>query len=141
MNSEHDNKPCPCGSGKTYQLCCQPFHLGQLPETALQLMRSRYSAYALNLPAYIISTTHPDNPHFDADTAMWTKNISSFCLNTSFDKLGILDHQPMGNTATVTFTAHLTQNKKNASFTERSYFVKVNGKWLYHNGQFIQPSP
>ncbi|MEZ5479856.1 MAG: YchJ family metal-binding protein, partial [Thiolinea sp.] len=46
--------PCPCQSGLSYAECCQPFHEGraQAP-TAEALMRSRYSAYALNLPAYL----------------------------------------------------------------------------------------
>jgi len=37
--------------------------------------------------------------------------------------------------ATVTFVAHLSQNQQDASFTEKSYFEKVNGKWLYLNGE------
>lgn len=39
---------CPCQSGKPYTECCQPFHLKTaFPETAEQLMRSRYAAYTL----------------------------------------------------------------------------------------------
>lgn len=129
-----NEKLCPCGSGQAYKVCCQPFHEGKLPETALQLMRSRYSAYALHLPSYIMETTHPDNPHFNPDTIAWGQSISSFCLNTVFNKLEILNHQPLGNHATVTFVAHLTQNHKDASFQEQSYFEKVKGKWLYFNG-------
>jgi len=41
-----DNQMCPCGSQKTYESCCGNFHSGlALPETAEELMRSRYSAY------------------------------------------------------------------------------------------------
>ena len=37
---------CPCSSGQTYNDCCAPFHRHEsLPQTAEQLMRSRYSAY------------------------------------------------------------------------------------------------
>ena len=126
---------CPCGTGKAYEACCKPFHQGLLPDNALGLMRSRYSAYALGLPAYIISTTHPANPQFCRDTAQWSHQISEFCLHTEFKKLEILDSQENGNFATVTFVAHLTQNKKDASFTEKSDFEKINGKWLYRSGQ------
>jgi len=55
--------PCLCCSGKEYAACCQPLHEGALPADALALMRSRYNAYALQLPRYILQTTHPDNPY------------------------------------------------------------------------------
>ena len=47
---------CPCGTGKAYAKCCQIFHLGAYPDTAEQLMRSRYSAYALRDAQYLIKT-------------------------------------------------------------------------------------
>lgn len=127
--------PCPCGTGSVYKVCCKPFHQGELPDTALKLMRSRYSAYALNLPEYIITTTHPKNPDFIHDTKKWSQKISEFCLNTDFNKLEILDFQDKDPFATVTFVAHLSQNNKDISFTEKSSFEKLNGKWLYHTGQ------
>ena len=52
---------CPCKSRENYSVCCQPFHLGRAkPETAVQLMRSRYSAYFFRLADYLVATTHPD---------------------------------------------------------------------------------
>ena len=125
---------CKCGSKKSYAECCGRFHIGSLPSTALELMRSRYSAYALNLPSYIMDTTHPGNPSYQTDRRAWAQSISQFSLNTSFEKLEILDFQDHGHTATVTFTAHLTQNDKDVTFTEKSIFEKVNGKWLYKSG-------
>jgi SEC-C motif-containing protein len=127
------NVLCPCHSGSAYADCCQPFHKGGLPENALKLMRSRYSAYALCLPAYIMQTTHPANP--SRDTAEWAQKILDFCRNTEFKSLEILDFQEEGSFATVTFTVGLVQNKKDASFTEKSRFEKVDGKWLYLSGQ------
>ncbi|MFN2350207.1 MAG: YchJ family protein, partial [Thioalkalivibrio sp.] len=50
---------CPCGSGKNYAACCGRHHGGEaLPETAEQLMRSRYSAYVLGDEAYLLRTWH-----------------------------------------------------------------------------------
>lgn len=136
MKKEDDqDMPCPCGTGKSYTVCCKPFHQGQLPDNALKLMRSRYSAYALNLPAYIISTTHPNRQHFSYNVTDWSQKIIAFSLNTQFNKLTILDFQDGDPFATVTFVAHLSQNKKDASFTEKSLFEKINGKWLYLSGQ------
>lgn len=121
---------CPCGTGKEYGACCKPFHQGGLPRSALELMRSRYSAYALNLPEYIIATTHPENPQ-DNDL----KKIAEFCTHTTFKKLEIIDFQEKGDVATVTFVAHLAQDGKDFSLSERSTFEKVDGKWLYLNGE------
>ncbi len=56
--------PCPCGSEKTYGLCCGHWHAGMqaIPQrhaqTPEELMRSRYSAYALALGEYLLATWH-----------------------------------------------------------------------------------
>lgn len=139
MNHENSQDvPCPCKSGNTYANCCRPFHQGLLPDTALTLMRSRYSAYALCMPTYIIHTTHPGSPQFSYDTAQWAQKISDFCMNTEFKDLEILHFLENPTFATVTFIAHLTQNKKDTSFTEKSYFEKIKGKWLYRSGQLSE---
>lgn len=58
---ERDQSLCPCKSRQSYALCCLPFHHGKArPETAEQLMRSRYSAYFFRLVDYLVETTHPD---------------------------------------------------------------------------------
>jgi len=50
---------CPCCSGKEYKNCCEPFHLNkELPKTPEELMRSRYAAFAMVLPEYLVDTTH-----------------------------------------------------------------------------------
>ena len=54
------SQPCPCGSGASYGCCCGPLHQGiQRAATAEQLMRSRYSAFALKQVDYLIAT-HPE---------------------------------------------------------------------------------
>ncbi len=126
---------CPCKSGKTYSDCCQPFHEGALPEHAVQLMRSRYSAYALGLLDYIIKTTHPDNSHYEKDTRKWKKELLSFVNQTSFFDLKILFEKEEENTAEVTFVAILKVQKQDASFIEHSIFKKEEGRWLYYSGR------
>lgn len=125
---------CPCTSGLTYNQCCKRLHDGVLPENALQLMRSRYAAYALNNIDYIIATTHPKNPNYIQDKALWKSQISKFRLNSTFDKLTILEFKENKNVATVTFTAYITQNAQDATFTEKSSFEKIGDQWLYLNG-------
>lgn len=130
LNTE--NFPCPCGSQHPYKQCCYPLHIGQIPApTALALMRSRYSAYALGLSDYIIRTTHPENPQFQINTAKWRQEIDFFSKHTQFLKLEVLDFNESEPLAYVLFRAHLIQNGQDASFTEKSFFRKKEGQWLY----------
>ena len=38
----------------------------------------------------------------------------------------------------VTFKANMIQNSEDVSFIEKSRFVKINERWLYIDGQFIE---
>ncbi len=97
-------------------------------------MRSRYSAYALDLPEYIIATTHRANPNYSKDTLSWKGSISKFSRDFSFQRLEILDFQEKPPFATVTFIAHIAKGSYDASFTEESSFEKVGSQWLYRDG-------
>jgi len=130
---------CPCGTGKYYQDCCKPYHDGTLCKTALLLMRSRYSAYALSLSEYIIKTTHPENSGYSSDANKWKKEILSFCAMTSFNQLEIMNFTDGKENARVTFVAHLQQKNDDASFMERSLFKKEEDQWLYADGQILNP--
>lgn len=123
---------------KEYDNCCKLFHDGIIPENALLLMRSRYSAYVLDIPDYIIATTHPASPQYSENKFSWKRNISQFSRSSSFHKLEILDFKENKASATVTFTAYLSQESHDATFTERSYFEKINNRWLYRGGQLAQ---
>jgi SEC-C motif domain protein len=118
---------CPCHSGKLYAECCAPYHQGTLAPTAVALMRSRYSAYALSNANYIIATTHPNHPDSALPLSKRKKQIKDFCRNTTFKGLDILEVTEN----TVTFRAHLTQKGHDVSFTEKSAFEELNGRWLY----------
>ena len=131
------NQKCPCHSGKPYHECCQKYHRGALPEDVVSLMRSRYAAYALGLAQYIIETTHPNNSSCSLPRDQWTKEILSFSKNTQFAGLSILEHADGPCTGAVTFYADLRQRGKDVSFTEKSRFEKLNGKWLYESGEII----
>jgi len=61
-----DRAACPCCSGRPFAACCEP-HLSRAAAapTAEALMRSRFAAYVRGgkeAAAYIMATTHPDNP-------------------------------------------------------------------------------
>jgi len=53
----HKNQTCYCGSNVNFKDCCQAFitYL-QSPKTPEQLMRSRFSAYAMGEHSYIFNT-------------------------------------------------------------------------------------
>jgi SEC-C motif domain protein len=133
------NAPCPCHSGAAYRQCCSPYHGGALPETTEALMRSRFSAYALRLTSYIITTTHPDGPRFEADAVRWRKGIEQFSRATRFKGLKILDAQggPDDEEGVVTFEATLFVGKDDQSFTEQSLFRRHEGRWKYFSGEHL----
>ncbi len=131
------NSYCPCGSQKKYKHCCRIFHYGEKPKNALELMKSRYSAFASNLSSYITDTTHRDNPDFTYDIEAWHKDIHDFFDHSAFKKLEIYDFVDGENEAYVTFKATIFQGAIDVSFVEKSKFLKVNNQWLYHSGEFI----
>ncbi len=134
--SANDN--CPCGSLIKYKKCCKPFHENiKTPINALELMKSRYCAYAIEKSEYIILTTHQNNRDFNTDTKVWNNDILDFSRNTKFEKLEILEFIDGQTESFVTFKANITQNKQDVSFIEKSRFVKENGKWQYIDGEFI----
>lgn len=127
--------PCPCGGKHLYQKCCMPYHKGDmLPANARELMRSRYCAYALGLTDYVVTTTHPENVHYEQDVEKWKSDIQEFCKNTKFRGLEILEFVDGANQATVTFKASLSQGPTDTGFTERSTFIKEDGRWFYLSG-------
>lgn len=124
-------KTCPCGSGASYDECCGKYHRGLLPEMALQLMKARYSAYAIGDVGFIMSTTHPKHVESKKDPRVRQKEIEHFSKNTVFQKLEILKVEPGDPISYVTFRVFLEQGGKPFSYTERSTFEKVQGKWFY----------
>jgi SEC-C motif-containing protein len=128
------NGLCPCGSGKNYGECCQLCHEGQPAKSAEALMRSRYSAYALGFVDYIVKTTHPDHPDSKRPEDVRRKEIEEFCKTTVFKGLKLLEIQEGETKGVVKFTVYLFMDGKDFSFTEKSTFEKVLGKWLYLKG-------
>ena len=93
-------------------------------------MRSRFSAYALGKTRYIMETTHAPR----ADTEAWRAEIKQFCAATRFEGLSIEKVEPGEPEAWVTFRAVLSQDGRDASFTERSRFV-LSDDWRYADGE------
>ncbi len=129
---------CPCGSNKKYKKCCKIFHNGTLPKTALELMKSRYSAYAVGDSKYIMNTTHILNTDYSEDKKTWEENIQNFMKDSNFNSLEILEFLDSLPEAYVTFKANIDINGVDSTFTEKSKFIRENEKWLYVSGDFNQ---
>lgn len=100
-------------------------------------MKSRYSAFAFKDSKYIIKTTHPQNQDYTDDLQSWNNSILDFCKTCDFSKLEIIEFQDGAEEASVTFRATIFCNNKNHSFSEKSKFLKVDNRWLYHSGEFL----
>jgi SEC-C motif domain protein len=117
-------KHCPCGRGLPYDECCGPAHQGTPPATAEALMRSRYSAFALDDDAYVLSSWHPKTrpAHIEPDSHLrWTGlDILEATGGGLFDTEGVVE-----------FRAHYRDHGTPGDLVERSRFVRHDGQWAY----------
>ena len=127
------SRPCPCTSKKPYDRCCGPFHTGAaVPETAEQLMRSRFSAYALTKVDYLIST-RPEAKRADEDRA----ELEQYCKSVNCVSLKIVGKEKGGKadeTGLVTFHASIQANGRRSLHIETSSFARERGNWVYVDG-------
>ncbi|MDQ9171979.1 YchJ family metal-binding protein [Oxalobacteraceae bacterium R-40] len=129
MPPKTNTPPCPCGAGTAgYEQCCGRFIGGmETPPTALQLMRSRYTAYTLGQDDYLRATWHPS-------TRPGEEKISERGVN--WLGLEIKNHASSGDAATVEFVARYRINGRAHRLHETSRFLREDGRWLYLDGQF-----
>ncbi|MFM2423396.1 MAG: hypothetical protein RL291_1926 [Pseudomonadota bacterium] len=119
---------CPCrtiAEAKPYARCCGPYHEGRaIPDTPVALMRSRYSAYALQSRQYLLDTWHASTRPADLSLERATEWLSLKVHTTTVD----------GDNGTVAFTAKLRENGKVGTLSETSRFVREDGRWFYVDG-------
>lgn len=129
-------EPCPCGSGKSYQNCCRPLHERQIPaKTAVQLMRSRYTAYALKLIDYLFDTTWPDNRSEEL-----RQEMAAWAGRAEFTRLEILSTRQgrsLDKTGRVEFIASYRQFGEEKQMHEISNFRRYKGRWHYVDGEIF----
>jgi len=118
---------CPCGSNHKYTICCGKFHKGKLhAPTAETLMRSRYSAYVLDLPQYIFRTwdeyTRPTLQSLREGT---TEDFISLEILSS--KNGDINDRD----GTVEFIAKFKVGDEIFEHHENSIFKRVKNHWVY----------
>lgn len=124
---------CPCGSKRELVQCCGRFHCGEaLPQTAEELMRSRYSAYVLQRIAYLRETLWPRyRPGFDeAAAARWASESNWIGLSILATEKG----QAGDTNGTVLFIARYLAEGELREHRELSLFRKKSGRWYYVEG-------
>jgi SEC-C motif-containing protein len=119
-----DGRPCPCGAGLPYADCCGPLHRGDTEAaTPEQLVRSRYSAFAVGNADYLLRTWHATTrpAALKLDPRMrWVR------LDVLQSTGGLLATE-----GTVHFRAHYVGPDGEAVLTENSRFRRENRRWMY----------
>lgn len=91
-------------------------------------MRSRYSAYVLQLANYLQATWHvstrPAEMTFDDEQTKWLG-------------LDLRAHAQHGDDATVEFIARYKINGRAQRLHEISRFVREDGRWYYLDGELL----
>jgi SEC-C motif-containing protein len=122
---------CPCGSEKDYEKCCGAIHRGESKaQSALELMKSRYSAYVVGNGRYLVDTAVPEN-RYEADVAL----IEEHARQTEWLGLQIVSSSESGDTATVEFKAFYKEEESIKMLHEKSRFIKSDGMWFYAEGE------
>ncbi len=129
---------CYCCSGRKFEDCCQPFIKGfAKPLTAEELMRSRYSAYAVCAVEYILRSTHPSTRKFHD-----REPIENWAKSCEWQKLEIVsksEGEAQDKFGTVEFKAYfLDENRQPQIHHELSNFQKELGKWFFVDGKILK---
>lgn len=120
-------RPCPCGSPE-YDACCGPLHRGERQAaSAEELMRSRYSAYAVGDLDHVFRTWHPRTRPDDLSPApglVWT----------GLEVLTTEAGGPDDDAGVVEFRATYESSTGRGARHERSTFARRAGRWVYVDG-------
>lgn len=119
-----DHARCPCGTGLSFGECCGAFLAGRATApTAVQLMRSRYTAFALGEAGYLLATWHPSTRprtlEFDPDLAWRSLEIVRTVRGGPLDRDGVVE-----------FVARYSVDGERGAMRETSRFVR-DDRWRY----------
>ena len=131
---------CPCGSKLEFDQCCEPFLLDtKKPGTATELMRTRYTAYAMGFVEFLYKTSSAKvKKEFDADSSRkWAESATW----TGIEIINEVEGTAEDTKGTVEFTAHYTVNETDFNHHEKAYFAKTNGEWFFMDGKIFGPEP
>jgi SEC-C motif-containing protein len=130
------SRPCPCTSGKPYGECCAPFHTGgREPSLGVELVRARYSAFALGEVAFLWRTLHDDHVDREKGEAQVTLVLKIASQSYKYMGLVILEAEP----SRVLYLAKIFQRGREVSFVEDAEFAPDprNGAIRYLRGRAV----
>lgn len=120
---------CPCGSQLTLDKCCGRYHHGAVAPTPETLMRSRYSAFVLELNDYLLATWHPSTRPVELTPDAETEWKSLSIVGAA---------RPLESTGYVHFKAYFYGRGRAQKgwhvLEEVSRFVKEQQRWWYIDG-------
>ena len=117
---------CYCCSSLAFADCCHPFVTqSKHPETAEQLMRSRFTAYVLANFTYVLNTYSSEK-----QIGLSTEGLKESAGDAVWFALKVAN----SSADTVEFTAYFFENKGLYQLHETSTFVKEGSLWRYHDG-------
>lgn len=124
---------CPCGSGGSYAECCEPFHThATSPRTAEQLMRARYSAFALADGDYLLETWYPGTcPRkivLEGNLEWTGLEILHTEGGSAFEAAGVVEFA-------ATYMVHKRRRSVPGRLHEVSRFVCEDMVWYYLDGR------
>ena len=124
------NDSCICGNPLAFSQCCKPYLDKKVSaETPEQLMRSRYTAYALGgYGEYLLKTWFPP----------MAKNLSVSELSEKSQQWNNLEVLGSGHKDTegwVEFRASYQNDNGNSLLHERSVFTRIGQQWFYIGGE------
>ncbi|WP_407923907.1 YchJ family protein [Actinoplanes derwentensis] len=107
-----------------YDDCCGALHAGKAAADPEALMRSRFSAYALDNSSHVLATWHPETRPATIDNDSGLRWARLEVVDRSGG--GVFDAE-----GTVEFRAHYVDGGRPDVLAERSRFVRHDGRWVY----------
>lgn len=128
---------CPCGAPAAFADCCGPIIDGAPAATAEALMRSRYTAFTLGRIDHLDATHAPEvREDFNHEEA--ERNARA----VTWTGLEVMRAEEFpDDTAIVEFAARFETEGHTLTHRERARFRRVDGRWMYVDGDvnFKQP--
>jgi SEC-C motif domain protein len=120
-----DLQQCPCGSGAPLASCCGPIVAGErAAPTAERLMRSRFTAFALEDVQHLLRSWHPSTRPVEVRFTpgqRWTR----------LEVLATVAGELLDDEGLVEFRAHHQRRGREGVLHELSRFVRDEGRWTY----------
>ncbi len=120
---------CPCNAENEFETCCEPLIKGvRMPESAEELLRSRFSAYATKDIDYVINTTHPQTRG-----DLVRSELEEWAHTVEWKELVVNNADTEGH---VEFSATYRENGEVRVHRELSTFKEHDGQWYFFDSAY-----